>query len=95
MTWMRGKITGRDFPDQAQLARSTWQHIERGIRRYMADYRHRPWVLVLHPADLAEVLLAFDAPDADLLLLEGLAIQIDVRCTRARLIGRWGWSHRL
>ncbi|WP_321961462.1 hypothetical protein [Paraburkholderia sp. J7] len=87
-----GGIIRLKFPDQVQLAQATWRYLERRIRRFGRGRAHhrRPAMLLVPPTLLPELLMALDAPDADLRLLENITVQIDERRSRPCLVGRHG-----
>ncbi|MCG5075172.1 hypothetical protein [Paraburkholderia tagetis] len=90
-----GKITGRSFYCQTELTRATWRSIEIRLRRYIGSRHRKPLALVAHPSQLEELLMTFDAPDADLSLLDGVSIQTDERCNVLHVIDHEGQLRRL
>jgi hypothetical protein len=92
---LTGKITGCDFGDQKQLACVTWHYVEVALHRYMGARRGKPLALVAHPMHLHELLMALDAPGADLSVLDGIAIQTDERCYVLHVIDGEGQLRKL
>jgi hypothetical protein len=90
-----GKISGCDFLDQSQLALGTWHYVEVVLHRYIGARNGKPLALVTHPTYLEELLMALDAPGANLSLLDGISIQIDERCYGLHVIDCEGQLRKL
>lgn len=77
-----GNITADVFLNEMAFAGGTWRYLAASVMDHVRRHGRKPTVLVVHPRDLAELLMALDSPDAHLPLFEHLAILADVRCAR-------------
>jgi hypothetical protein len=87
---IKGNITAREFLNEVALACETWCYLAASVMDYISRHGRKPAMLVVHPRDLAELLMALDSPDAHLPLFEGVAILADVRCARPCLADEAG-----
>jgi hypothetical protein len=88
--WVTGKITGCDFPHAKRLVRGTRRYIEAALGDYKRAYRGVPDAIVVHPAQVGELLDVLDSLVGALESFAGIAIVVDTLCTRPRMVGREG-----
>jgi hypothetical protein len=89
------QIANRSVYSQVGLSRDTWLSIELRLYRYFGMHGCNPLALVVHPAQLEELLIALDWYGADLSLLDGVSIQTDERCNVLHVIDHEGQLRKL